>query len=286
MYKDSKAYRNLTKLVQTPWLKEHKTQKWRLTQSDIRGWPELDGDERVKRLDLLSRAFVQLPMEYLRRVGSKRDGGYFVPSGLHSPQVLLSPGVGKVIDFDRDLASTGTKCYLLDGSVESPKDLLEGMDFTPDFLGKSAVSPQFNSIQSWLDSLPDSSSHVWLQMDIEGGEWEILNSESALTLGRVECLIIELHDLHVLMHPTRGELYKKVLEKLEMVFVPVACNFNNYELSVEFGFATIPPVVEITYVLRNSPEVSSLPVDILGGVSRSHTRNHPFLPRVRFGREG
>jgi len=65
----------------------------------------------------------------LVRFGSKHDGGYLIPDDLDGIEACFSAGVGRVVDFERDMANRGIKCFLADYSTDGPPIQNDLFDF-------------------------------------------------------------------------------------------------------------------------------------------------------------
>jgi len=110
----------------------------------------------------------------LIRIGGSGDGGYLIPDDLDGIEYCFSPGVSTVSNFENELANLNIKSFLADYSVDSPPIAREEFTFDKKFLGSTDYG-QFFTLTSWKDKyLKDYAGDLILQMDIEGGEYEVI----------------------------------------------------------------------------------------------------------------
>jgi len=116
----------------------------------------------------------------LIRVGPSGDGGYLVPDVLKKIKTCFSPGVGNVHGFENDLLERGIKVFMADGTVEKPILLNKNYEFLKKNLG-GHEDDKTTTLNSWMDS-KETQDDLLLQMDIEGSEYEVVNSLDELNL--------------------------------------------------------------------------------------------------------
>ena len=197
----------------------------------------------------------------LIRLGNSGDGGYLIPDDLQGIEYCFSPGVGPQSDFENQLASRGIKSFLADYSVESPA--IDNPDFIFDkkFLGASDRGIYF-TLSTWKDKyLSQYTGDLFLQMDIEGAEYEvILNTPSSL-LNQFRIAVIEFHSLSRLFDPFTFRLFSACFEKLLEHFYVAHLHPNNFCGSTKIGEIEIPEIMEFTFlnkrrVSRTAPRPS------------------------------
>ena len=104
----------------------------------------------------------------LIRLGPERDGGYVIPDDLAGIEACFSPGVSGISGFERDCAERGMKVFLADKSVDGPACRHELFTFTKKFVG-ATTDDDFMTLDAWVTaSLPESTSELLLQIDVEG----------------------------------------------------------------------------------------------------------------------
>jgi hypothetical protein len=217
----------------------------------------------------------------LTRVGPDKDGGYLLPNDLDSVSAIYSPGVAGVSDFEFHFAQQGIPCYLLDFSVESAPVDHPLFSFSKRFLGSSYLS-HFVSLSSWLSETPENGHDAILQMDIEGGEWGVLNETPTDVLNRFRILVVEFHDFHRKVgnsetFPETLATFQRLLEWFHIVHI----HANNCCGTRRVRLYPVPPVVEITFLRKDrvtSPQPTTGLPNILD-VPNVAGKKDPRLPR-------
>jgi hypothetical protein len=186
----------------------------------------------------------------LIRVGGMSDGGYLVPDILDSIDCAISPGVASTATFELDLVNRGIPCFLADYSVDEPPFTNLQIDFEKKYIGTEDTE-MFMTLDSWLNKKNIESYNLLLQMDIEGAEWQVLESVSRDTLNKFRILVIEFHSLHHIFLQFSYERILNLFEKLMADFFVVHFHPNNNDgLCSQFGI-NIPPTVEITFLRKD-----------------------------------
>ena len=187
----------------------------------------------------------------LLRLGGEQDGGYLIPDDLAGIRTCFSPGVSDIADFESDLTKRGVKCFLADHSVETPPNKHPLINFEKRFLGIEDDEENM-TLDSWVrKSTHSEDNNLLLQMDIEGGEYDVLLTTSQETLKRFRILVIEFHKLDSLLDRIGYKrvfvTFRKILKHFEIVHIhPNNCNkpekFSRYE---------IPPIMEFTFLRKD-----------------------------------
>ena len=130
----------------------------------------------------------------LIRVGDNKDGGYLIPNCLDDIKFCFSAGVDDKVSFENDLYNRNIKSFLADYSQES-KRVPEKFIFEKKYI-KSFNSSDALNINDWISSKKEviKSENLIFQIDVEGYEYEIINSIEEKKLDQIKILIIEFHD--------------------------------------------------------------------------------------------
>lgn len=237
----------------------------------------------TKREDLAAFFEARRPVftnHELIRVGGIGDGGYLVPDDLEGITSVFSPGVDTSSKFELFFAERGVKCYLVDGSVEKAPVSHVNFNFRKNFVHQGPSSGSWINFNDWVVSNSPMDGNSILQMDIEGGEWQILNKINDTVLTSFRIIVIEFHGLHQLAYATSFETIKNTMELLEIHFDLVHLHPNNAESAQKFAGFEVPPTIEATYirkdrVTKRSPQILiSHPLD---------SKNIENLPPVSLG---
>ena len=214
----------------------------------------------------------------LVRIGGKGDGGYIVPDDFDGISACFSPGISTMVDFELAMAHRNIPSYMADASVKFPPTDNPLFDFEPIFLGAQTL-PGWISLGDWVSDKHPDAGDLLLQIDIEGGEWPVLEQVSSDLLRRFRIIVIELHDLHELFDAAKFTKIHDCLAKLLEHFTIVHIHPNNIQDEIEFNGYRIPPVIEMSLIRKDrvsqlSP-IKNLPIAL-------DRKNNPHISDVLF----
>jgi|TARA_B110000027_G_scaffold106774_1_gene113484 hypothetical protein len=241
--------RNNKSLFVVRWVK--KMIKMLLYKYNVRVYRSVDEKKILEVIDILKPYHLG---HELIRVGGSGDGGYLIPNLLNQIDFCFSPGVGKISEFELELKSNGIKSFLADYSVEGPAaDNL--FNFKKKYI-KSFNSDISITINDWIEtSVENKESNFLMQMDIEGSEYEVINSISEKNLKRIKILIIEFHHLEFLTNEVFLETFKSVIKKLGNYFEVNHIHPNNCCGTSEINNVIFPNVMEVTFLNKEFVKV-------------------------------
>jgi hypothetical protein len=207
---------------------------------------DISSRERREFLDKL----VSIKSGYkLIRIGPKDDGGYIIPDDLSEISSCFSPGTGNLMEFEKDLYfKYNIKSYMCDGTIDKLINLPEGLEFINKNL---SVNEDSNSItlKKWIDEKNVASDSI-LQMDIEGSEYSIILDLDQNYLKRFRIILIEFHNLDLILNDQFFLIFKDTFNKLLNDFSIVNISPNNCCGEFIFEDLKIPRVIEFSF-LRN-----------------------------------
>lgn len=213
-----------------------------------------------------------LNKDQLVRVGSIDDGGYVVPLlNIKDSEILISMGISDNWDFEKDFSKiSNAKILAYDDSINSEywinrfkKDLVKFLKlkiFKPRKLYKmfqyldfvlffkknkknkfflKRVGNDKNSInieEINLNEIKDNNQ-VFLKIDIEGSEYEILDQIVSIK-NKIQGIVIEFHDVTSNLDKIKNFL-KTIEDDLKLVHI----HANNYSLK---EFDQFPDAIELT----------------------------------------
>ncbi|CAE8594377.1 unnamed protein product [Polarella glacialis] len=193
-----------------------------------------------------------------RRIGPVGcDGGYVVWDSGQRPLVdkLLSYGVDTNVDFEFELASSGTLVFMFDHTVQALPKQHPNFTFRREALSDKTLNGACGTLCDHIGLLGCTESSaclsVALKMDVEGAEFAALLATPPEILGCFQQICIELHWLG---RPSRaGDFRTKALalEKLAETFVLLHAHGNSYGDVVDICGCPIPDVLEALYVNRS-----------------------------------
>jgi hypothetical protein len=188
----------------------------------------------------------------LFRIGSQNDGGYVSVNDFSEDDTLVSLGIGDNLDFERDISKRLGRILAFDHTVDLFDDKIENLTFAK--LGvKAEPAPNFTTLGKIIDEIPISGDLI-LKIDIEGWEWEVLDSLSSLELSRFKQIIGEFHDFHEIRN---FEVIERVVRKLSENFVVTNSHANNwggYQIIQKIAF---PDVLEISWLRKDRIKIAS-----------------------------
>jgi len=185
----------------------------------------------------------------LVRIGGEGDGGYLLPDIINKVSYCFSPGVSDVATFEQELSQKfNIKSYMADASVEKAPIEDENFNFIPKFLG-SVTKDNFITLSDWIqNSIEDDKNQKILQMDIEGGEYDVLTFEDSQTLASFSTMVIEFHRLDQMFQPNFLKMMSAIFEKIYKNFSICHVHPNNCCGIETFDGVPVPRVMEVTFI--------------------------------------
>ena len=185
----------------------------------------------------------------LIRVGGENDGGYLIPNNLNEISFCFSPGVSDRAYFEKDLSDNyNIKSFMADASVKASPIKDMNFEFIPKFLG-SYSNDKFITLSDWIESTigKDQSGKI-LQMDIEGGEYDVLTYEDSGTLASFSILVIEFHFLQKLFEKDFLKMFSSIFEKIFRNFSICHVHPNNCCGIANLDGISVPRIMEVTFI--------------------------------------
>ena len=219
--------------------------------------------EKEKILNLI-KLFKPFNVDYsLIRIGNDDDGGYLLPDCLEDIRYCFSAGVGDKTSFEKHLKKFGIHSFLADFSVENNQSMKD-FDFEKKFI-KSYNSETSWEINEWINKKvkTENKNNLLLQMDIEGSEYEVINSISEDNLSAFKILIIELHSLEYAGNHLLNQIINSSLKKLLKEFEIVHIHPNNWKKLTKINGFNLPSNLEVTFLnkkfVKKKVNIDTLP---------------------------
>jgi hypothetical protein len=206
----------------------------------------------------------------LRRIGTDQDGGYIISQKtIAESTALLSLGVGDDWSFDQQWHAIKPLdiIHAYDGSVDWSQISDDGMKDYNNFWRHPRihfpvnVGPNRDTGIVGFDRAMTviNSSQVFVKMDIEGGEWELIKY-LCLNQHSITGMIIEFHDVGRLR-----DWFINSVHQLQRYFGIIHVHGNNTCFMCDDG---LPSVIELSFAHQKF-----LPAD-------SITRSRLYLPQL------
>lgn len=218
----------------------------------------------------------------LLMVGGERDGGYLIPDDLSHIKYCMSPGVGGSNSFEIDLYDRySIRSLTADASVDGLPDEHHGVGFIKKFVG-SKTSVDYITIENWIDeSCGDEPGDLLFQMDIEGGEYDVLINMDPSTLKKFRIIAIEWHNFDLLLDRYGVEILASVFRKIGKYFNPICIHPNNVTGFYNIDGVIVPKTLEVVYLRKDR-----FPTDIKYHSKETHSKikfvkNDPNKPEIK-----
>jgi hypothetical protein len=191
-----------------------------------------------------------------QRIGSKYDGGYVVCLDVYNDyDIIMSGGAGNNISFEKELISIlDQNCVIYDHTID-----IQNINNTKLVHSKTILS---KNNQHFFD-LINTHNNIFLKLDIEGGEYELLEYLTQQQVERFKQIVIEIHDPYLSI---RFDLIKKLFIGHKLIHL----HANNCCGTVNVFGIDMPRIVELTLIRNDAiPEhkilthnISNLPTNI------------------------
>jgi len=195
-----------------------------------------------------------------KRFGSANDGGYILYPKIEPETSVISCGIGDNASFDFEIAAEVKNVFMYDHTINNVAGLKSNMYF----FKKGVHKESSDSFATITDIIEDNEiGKSILKLDIEGMEWEIIDSLEINVLREFDQIIIEFHDLFQIALNHKSDLYFRVLKKLTSYFDIINMHPNNWgEFRILCGVPFVN-TLELTMLNKNiktqiSPIIKSL----------------------------
>ena len=214
----------------------------------------------------------------LIRIGPNSDGGYLLPDDLKDIGWCISPGTGNAIGFESDLLRYQIPSLLIDKDESAqPEKLPEESIFLNRFVS-GYDSEGLISLNTLVETFGTTQDLI-LQMDIEGHEYNALNSISRKNLDRFRIIVIEFHYTFdwIFKHNWDWQ-YEKIFSKILENHSVVHTHPNNAGGQFSYAGINYPNLMEITFLRKDRIR------EFGGYFSEKHpleSDNNPNLPTMK-----
>lgn len=182
----------------------------------------------------------------VKRVGKVTDSGYFVPPKIDF-DFVISGGIGKNNDFEYHYAERGARVVAVDPTVEtlpSPHNNIQHLKLW--ISSRTSARKKTINLES-LIGMKQNCQKMLLKLDIEGGEYEALES-SRHHLALFDVIVVEFHDMFKLGDDHFRQRINDILSVIGNHFVSFSFSSNNWKNFVQFGSAFTPETFEVVFV--------------------------------------
>ena len=185
----------------------------------------------------------------LIRIGRDNDSGYICPNDFENITTCFSPGVEQDSTFEKQLSEKyGIKSILADYSVDKPGEDCTDFTFYKKFIGYG--DEKYITLENLVRTVSNNGDKI-LQMDIEGGEYEVIIDTSREILREFRIICIEFHEFDKLMDRDFFRMVKAIFNKLFQDFYIVHIHPNNISKPIIYKDMIIPPTLEFTFIRKD-----------------------------------
>ena len=208
---------------------------------------------QIQLLEIMNLIKVNKHESYeLVRLGSVYDGGYLVIDDFSMRDVLVSLGIGDNAEFECKISNKIERVIAFDHTIDAMPEITNNIKFNK--LGvKAKEEDNFVTLSSIIGNIP-TKNDLLLKIDIEGWEWEVLNSISETEICRFRQIIGEFHGFN---NAINLEKINQVLSKILRNFIIVNSHANNWGQYEIIKRLPVPDVIEITFIRKDSYVCSS-----------------------------
>tara|TARA_S200000501_G_scaffold372669_1_gene418228 strand:+ start:399 stop:1145 length:747 start_codon:yes stop_codon:yes gene_type:complete len=203
------------------------------------------------------------------RLGKVNDGGYVIAKNLKY-DLFLSAGIEDDISFEIDFLKLNPelKCFAYDKQSSIDQSPLKNLEII-----KKNISPNKSADTENLKDVSEKHKDIFLKMDIEGHEFEWINSFNLFK--NIKQMVIEFH--RIIEPPRlRNEYHNskwgrnsaekerwKALEKINKTHYLIHLHPNN-NCSEANGYYEVPDLLELTFLRKTEfnylPELDLSPI--------------------------
>ena len=213
------------------------------------------------------------------RVGKKNDGGYVMIKPYSRNKIAYSLGICDDVSWDKQMAEEGYVIFQYDHTIDGLPEKNESFYWKKIGITGLEENDELKKLTTLLkNNHHENISGMVLKMDIEGAEWDVLNSCPESVLLQFDQIVLELHNLN---ENENREKKLSAIAKLTKNHVVVHVHGNNFRQTCFCGEYVTPDVVEMTLVNKDlyvvEKNVKSYPEEI-------DQSNRPGAPDIWIGR--
>ncbi len=215
---------------------------------------QLNTDETYYKQLKQALKLEKLKDHLLERVGGTNytDGHYLMAKNFKKNQIAYSFGINNDVSWDSAMVDKGYQVFMYDHTICNLPYEKEGFNyFKQGIAGTPSADGMLNTLENFIKTNGHSGkTGMILKMDVEGAEWDFLDTVQVKTLRQFDQIILELHNL--VRACGQDDIIKRLnaLNKLNKTHQIVHLHANNTGYILQMNGHTIPDVLEVTYVNR------------------------------------
>lgn len=189
--------------------------------------------------------------EDYRRFGSKNDGGYIMVNDISKDDVVISCGIAdgngysiEDIHFEKEIFNISKDVYMYECCLDGIENLPQNAHFFKGYVGTEMM------LSDMLEKISTNDDCI-LKIDIEGGEWDFFYEAESDDIKRFRQIVVELHWLPEMINDNFDKILS-VLDKINNTHKAVLINANNYGSMRIVDNETVPDVIEVLFLRKDS----------------------------------
>ena len=197
-----------------------------------------------------------------QRIGSKYDGGYIVCLDINQNyDMIISGGAGNNISFEKELISIiDQDCIIYDHTVN-----IKNIHNYHNLNNKKLIhsKTKLNKNNQHFFNFINTYKNIFLKLDIEGGEYELLECLTQEQIRRFKQIVIEIHRPYAY---NKFNLIKKLFTNHRLIHLHAnnCCGTTNI-IGIE-----MPKIIELTLIRNDTipsdtiliPNTANLPTEL------------------------
>jgi len=203
----------------------------------------------MNNLEILKNLVLYNPVNKKIRLGHHEDGGYVIIDS-YNYDYFISGGIGENTTFETDFCNKypNIQGLIFDKTVNEPQKLPTQIKFIKKNIGFENNETTTNLIENIRDY-----KNVFIKMDIEGGEWNLLRSDFSQFLLNIKQIVFEAHHFFGVF----SENALKCLQIINKTHYLVHIHQNNNSEPFNINNIMYPSLLELTFI-RKDCEINGL----------------------------
>ena len=188
----------------------------------------------------------------LIRIGEQhKDGGYIMANDFKPDGIAYSFGINDDISWDLNMSRYDYQVYMYDHTITKLPQTNEHFHyFNEGISGVDEESQPLKTLKHFINKNGHSKTkNMILKMDVEGAEWDFLETVDTKTLKQFDQIVLEMHNL---VRPSCAASALKLLKKLNKTHQLIHLHGNNSGYLLTVGDTVFPDVLEASYVNKDT----------------------------------
>lgn len=181
----------------------------------------------------------------LQRYGEDNDGGYILANCFSEKSIAYSFGISDDVSWDAAMAKKGFDVYMYDHTIDALPYENERFHFSRMGVGGKNTENILTLAEIIRRNGHENCRDLILKMDIEGAEYDVINSTEPEILQQFSTIVVEWHHL---LDPADNRIIPAI-KKLNDLFQCVHLHGQDVQ-RVRIDDRILPDFMEATYLRR------------------------------------